>query len=621
MWRLVGIFLASLLLGAGHARADDSAEAVTIASARFTISPQPLIPGDEAPWETVALPDRWNLNHPETGGFIWYRLSLPIGKAPAEPYAIYIPRVSMNLALYLNGQPIGDGGRFSEPVARNWNRALLFEIPASLLRPGENLIHLRVFGYRNGNSGLSEITAGPAAVLMPRYERRHFWQTTGAVVTTSLMFAVAFLGGVAWYRRRDPMYAFFAGAALVWALRNLNLLVRDIPMSTSAWTFLVQSGNGWFFVLFALFILRYIEADMPRLEKLLWLFAAAGPAGMLIDGQDGMRTAQALWMVPAIPLWFALVGLIVRHARLSRDMPSLLVAGSFTAFGLLTFYDWLVFRGRLPFEWIFLGHYAAPVMFMLIAWLLIHRYSETFDAYAALNAELEQRIAERERALRADFDAIRRLQRDRVVASERQRITHDMHDGLGSYLTTTLRMAERGEASAGQVAAQLRECLDQLKLTVDSLQPVNGDLAAVIANLRYRLGPRLEKAGVQADWRLGELPRLDYLTPHDVLQVQRIAQEAFARLLRHGAPVTVTVTSGVSPEEAALFVEIRDDRPDDSFSRQADQQALNALRPRAASIGGRIDSRHDETGHVLRLTLPLDREHEPAEAGSSGLGM
>jgi signal transduction histidine kinase len=535
-------------------------------------------------------------------------LSLPVEKAPDEPYAIYIPRVSMNLALYLNGQLIGSGGSFAEPVARNWNRALLFDIPASLLRPGENLIHLRVFGYRNSNGGLSEIEVGPTAALSTRYEQRYFWQTTGAVVTTSLMFAVAFLGAVAWYRRRDPMYAFFAGASLVWALRNLNLLVRDIPMSTAAWTFWVQSGNGWFFVLFALFILRYIEVRMPRLEKLLWVFAAIGPAGMLIDGQNGMRTAQLLWLIPAIPLWFVLVGLIVRHARQSRDMPSVLVAGAFTAFGLLTFYDWMVFRGRLPFDWIFLGHYAAPVMFMLIAWLLIHRYSETFDAYVALNGELEQRVAERERALLADFTAIQQLQRDQAAAEERQRIVRDMHDGLGGYLTTTLRMAESGEAREGDVAAQLRECLDQLKLTVDSLQPVNGDLTTVIANLRYRLGPRLEKAGLKFDWQVGDLPRLDYLTPQDVLQIQRIAQEAFVNILRRATADTVTVVTGVAPSGEALFVEIRDNGRDDRIARMLEEQTTDGMRHRAAAIGGDIDCSIDSGGYAVRLTLPFRRQ-------------
>jgi signal transduction histidine kinase len=608
MRRIAGILLAALLLGTGFAQADSSVPVVTLSAARFSLDSHPLIPGENALWEPATLPDRWNVTHPEANGFIWYRLSLPVEKAPDEPYAIYIPRVSMNLALYLNGQLIGSGGSFAEPVARNWNRALLFDIPASLLRPGENLIHLRVFGYRNSNGGLSEIEVGPTAALSTRYEQRYFWQTTGAVVTTSLMFAVAFLGAVAWYRRRDPMYAFFAGASLVWALRNLNLLVRDIPMSTAAWTFWVQSGNGWFFVLFALFILRYIEVRMPRLEKLLWVFAAIGPAGMLIDGQDGMRTAQLLWLIPAIPLWFVLVGLIVRHARQSRDMPSVLVAGAFTAFGLLTFYDWMVFRGRLPFDWIFLGHYAAPVMFMLIAWLLIHRYSETFDAYVALNGELEQRVAERERALLADFTAIQQLQRDQAAAEERQRIVRDMHDGLGGYLTTTLRMAESGEAREGDVAAQLRECLDQLKLTVDSLQPVNGDLTTVIANLRYRLGPRLEKAGLKFDWQVGDLPRLDYLTPQDVLQIQRIAQEAFVNILRRATADTVTVVTGVAPSGEALFVEIRDNGRDDRIARMLEEQTTDGMRHRAAAIGGDIDCSIDSGGYAVRLTLPFRRQ-------------
>jgi signal transduction histidine kinase len=613
MRRIAGILLAALLLGTGFAQADSSVPVVTLSAAHFSPDPHPLIPGEDAQWEPATLPDRWNVTHPEANGFIWYRLSLPVDKTPNEPYAIHIPRVSMNLALYLNGQLIGSGGSFSEPVARNWNRTMLFDIPASLLRPGENLIHLRVFGYRNSNSGLSEIEVGPATALSTRYERRHFWQTTGAVVTTSLMFAVAFLGAVAWYRRRDPMYAFFAGAALVWALRNLNLLVRDIPMSTAAWTFWVQSGNGWFFVLFALFILRYIEVRMPRLEKLLWAFAAIGPAGMLIDGQDGMRTAQLLWLIPAIPLWFVLVGLIVRHARQARDAPSVLVAGAFTAFGLLTFYDWMVFRGRLPFDWIFLGHYAAPVMFMLIAWLLIHRYSETFDAYVALNGELELRVAERERALLADFTAIQQLQRDQAAAEERQRIVREMHDGLGGYLTTTLRMAESGEARAGDIAAQLRECLDQLKLTVDSLQPVNGDLTAVIANLRYRLGPRLEKAGLKFDWQVGDLPRLDYLTPQDVLQIQRIAQEAFVNVLRRATADTVTVLTGVAPSGESLFVEIRDNGRDDGNARMLAALVTDGMRHRAAAIGADIDCSIDSGGYAVRLTLPFRRQAASVE--------
>jgi signal transduction histidine kinase len=158
------------------------------------------------------------------------------------------------------------------------------------------------------------------------------------------------------------------------------------------------------------------------------------------------------------------------------------------------------------------------------------------------------------------------------------------------------------------VAAQLRECLDQLKLTVDSLQPVNGDLTTVIANLRYRLGPRLEKAGLQFDWQVGDLPRLDYLTPQDVLQIQRIAQEAFVNILRRATADTVTVVTGVAPSGEALFVEIRDNGRDDRIARMLEEQTTDGMRHRAAAIGGDIDCSIDSGGYAVRLTLPFRRQ-------------
>jgi signal transduction histidine kinase len=295
----------------------------------------------------------------------------------------------MNMALYLNGQLIGSGGSFSEPVTRNWNRALLFEIPAPLMQPGENVFHFRVFGYRSYNSGLSQIDIGPAAALRPTYENRYFWQTTGVVVTTCLMAVAALLGAIVWYWRRKAMYGYFVGAAFVWGLRNMNFIVRDIPVSTSAWTFLVQSCNGWFFTLFSIFILRFINVRLPVLEKLLWAFAVIGSAGMLIVGLDRMQTILLLWILPSIPLWFVMLDLIVRHARKSGDQSAYYVAGAMGMVGILTFYDWLILRGKLPFDWIFLGHYSAPILFLFIARLIVDRYSRVRNTFVDQGKRLQ----------------------------------------------------------------------------------------------------------------------------------------------------------------------------------------------------------------------------------------
>src|SRR5256885_14422427 len=50
----------------------------------------------------------------------------------------------------------------------------------------------------------------------------------------------------------------------------------------------------------------------------------------------------------------------------------------------------------------------------------------------------------------------------------------------------------------------LQECIDDLKLSIDSLEPLDCDLLALLAGLRYRLGPRLEGAGVRLHWGGGD---------------------------------------------------------------------------------------------------------------------
>ena len=43
----------------------------------------------------------------------------------------------------------------------------------------------------------------------------------------------------------------------------------------------------------------------------------------------------------------------------------------------------------------------------------------------------------------------------------------DMHDGIGAQLISALSLVEHGELPATQVAAALRECLDDLRPTID----------------------------------------------------------------------------------------------------------------------------------------------------------
>lgn len=87
-------------------------------------------------------------------------------------------------------------------------------------------------------------------------------------------------------------------------------------------------------------------------------------------------------------------------------------------------------------------------------------------------------------------------------------------------------------------------------MAVDALQPVEDDLATVIATLRYRLQPRLTQAGIEIEWLVEELPKVFNLTPRFILEVQRILLEALTNVIGHANADKVTISARVFNREA-----------------------------------------------------------------------
>lgn len=134
--------LAIALVAAPHARAE-----TTLHGGGFRLGggDAPPAEGDSA-WAPVRLPDRWPETRPAASGSGWYRLAFSLEAVPTERQAVYVEHASMNAAVWLNGEWIGAGGRMRPPVAQSWNRPLLFDFSPRLLRVGENVVHVQLFG-------------------------------------------------------------------------------------------------------------------------------------------------------------------------------------------------------------------------------------------------------------------------------------------------------------------------------------------------------------------------------------------------------------------------------------------------------------------------------------------
>ena len=202
---------------------------------------------------------------------------------------------------------------------------------------------------------------------------------------------------------------------------------------------------------------------------------------------------------------------------------------------------------------------------------------------------------------------LRAIERKHTLEQERQRLMQDMHDGLGSSLISALRVVEHNKMDASELADVLKGCIDDLKLAIDSMEPVDDNLLLLLATLRFRLGPRLENTGIKLIWQVEKIPALLWLDPKNALHILRILQEAFANIIKHTSATEVrmaTMTDGDT-----VVVTVSDNGPgfDLDHALKSGGMGLSGQQSRAIALGGEVSWHSSANGTCLSLRLPISR--------------
>lgn len=235
---------------------------------------------------------------------------------------------------------------------------------------------------------------------------------------------------------------------------------------------------------------------------------------------------------------------------------------------------------------------------------IVEHYMEATRELQRLNAELERRLGEKSEEIKATYSRVEEAKQEWALMSERQRILADMHDGVGASLIGLLRHVQCGDADRASIEQRVQEALQEMRLAVDALQPREGDLAAVLGSLRYRLDDMIRSAGVTLAWEVDELPEVEELKPSAVFCVQRILLEAITNTLKHARAQRLRV----SARACGADVEIRVDDDGGGFdpSRHAAGLGLANMRARAQRIGARITIQ-SSPGSGTEVTLRFPR--------------
>lgn len=195
-----------------------------------------------------------------------------------------------------------------------------------------------------------------------------------------------------------------------------------------------------------------------------------------------------------------------------------------------------------------------------------------------------------------------------AVATERQRIAQDLHDGVGSQLVNILATLDARAPHHQLVALALEQCLTELKMTVDGIDNTNDGLIDVLGRLRYRVQHSLDKLGIRMIWKMDIDGPLQELRGDRAQQVLRIAQECLSNIMRHAHASVVEVICAYDPASDSIFLEVKDNGLGIP-SREAGRplgKGLENMRLRACKLGGHLQiATKARAGTRMRLIVPL----------------
>lgn len=554
-------------------------------------------PGDELPWEAIRLPDN---RRPSLIGAdqvaVWYRIEF--AAAPADragsSWAVYVPHLRDGGRFFLNGQAIESIAESNDAIRVKWERPQLVVLPDRLLHASGNVLMVRT--QPRLGIGFPRLSFGRKVDLQPLEERRSFWVLTMPQITIVFCAMVSLFTLLIWAARREErLYGLFGLAVLFWGLRTLTFVIEILPTEQWwIWRMIYHASTGGFVAVMALFCAGFARITPHRRVWIaLFVYWLVCPVAMVMFGDAADPWLNKVWVAGFIPIGAATSGMIVLAAWRQRSGTAHALLVGLTLTLLAGVHDYLLLVGWLGTvlpDWdghrVFLLHFGANVMLLVMGGILAQRFIQVLFDLEFLNRSLEQRVADREAQLEAQFARAHALERERATVEERRRIMEDMHDGLGSQLFQSLSRAQRGNLSQPEMADSLRACIDEMRLALEALGSDDDSFLDAIADFRFRWERQLAAAGIHSAWEIEASEGLPKFPPRTTLQYLRILQEALTNVQKHAHAREVRVSIAGRGEQ--LVVRIEDDGVGMPDGAVGPGHGLRNMRRRAELLGATL---------------------------------
>lgn len=460
-------------------------------------------------------------------------------------------------------------------------------LPLAAMRTGTNTLELELRMESANDAGLSAVELADIATSYAEYQRGNNIRHFGALVVALISCLIGGLALVMWRISNVRLFAWAGAAEILFGIRQMAIFVDYPPVATWIW-------NGFFASFFALYvgIIWHLSSLLIGRNSLiisrfnviyLWLSVPVLMVGYAL----GDHLVYRYWLFLMLSFSVLYMVRMVWYSVQSKDTNlRMFTVASVVAVALGMFDFFMIQINPSGLGKLRLSTFTALLFNVTLAVIIVRQF-----------------IAIQKESISSRLDA--GIQQEQAKHGERQRIMKELHDSVGSHLVGLLSMI-KGGAAQKDIETLTSDTLQELRIAVDAIQPVNGNLAAVLATLRHRLQPRLDAVNLKLIWQVDDLPKMNNLTPQGIQNIQRILLEAFTNVMQHAKATTITFKAVHMLSQGLVEISICDDGVGfDASKLESVGQGLKNMQSRAQSLGATIALAQDKArGTCMHLSVP-----------------
>lgn len=539
---------------------------------------------------------------------VWVRVRFDRAALGPGPVALFGDRMRESYRVYLNGVDLYRTNGGPDDHSFGWHRPMLLPLAERLMRPRDNQLMFRVSSAMARPLSVGTIMVGPDDVLRAHYRTKTVLNIDAPRTIAGVM-AILSLGALfAWLvRRQEQVFGWLALVGLIWVFWDLQYFIYSVPVDAALyWSATV---DALFLLVWATYGFALTFFAVPRRTRLILCSAVATLAVVILhETLMAFSASDKISFLMVAPMSAVTIYILGRACWQAPRIENLMMLTAMIAATVFGFHDFGYIAGAYLGAGFQLQPYGGFLVFLAFGFALGRRVLVALAAVEDVNQTLALRVSDATDLLGRSEAERRRLEVNTAVDQERERLMREIHDGIGSSLITALAVAQRERQSPNTIATLKRSIAD-LRIGIDSLEPLGGDVVMLLATLRHRMDRELGDAGLVFIWKAMSAPPLPWLDAVGALHILRILQEAIGNILKHAHATRVEIDCSGDCRDGreGVLITVSDDGVG-AVGQSGHGRGLRNMRARAEALNATMAFHPGPAaGMVVALWLPLGR--------------